>query len=106
MTGMAAKQIANQFRDRALCGQNESGMTLVYDGPLAGENQEVSPVEGDEDAPLCRGIAQLIFVASSKMVGFLSGTAIDSPFAQHDGDEGMNVFVKVQLHATVGAGGR
>lgn len=51
MTGVAAKQVTNQFLGRALFGQNEFGMALVFDGPLAGEDQEVSTVKGDEDAP-------------------------------------------------------
>ncbi len=81
MTGVAAKQIANQFRDGALFRQDESRMLPMYGGPLVGEDEEVSPVKGDECPSLCRGIVQLGFVASPKIAGLLCGTAIDSPFA-------------------------
>lgn len=43
MAGVAPKQIANQFWDGALFGQNESRMSPVNGGPLAGEDQKVSP---------------------------------------------------------------
>lgn len=81
MTGVTAKQVTDQFRDGALFRQNESRVWPVQSGPLAGEDQEVSPVKGDEHTLLRCSIVQLVFVASPKIVGLSCGTAIDSPFA-------------------------
>ncbi len=81
MTGMATKESANQFWNRALFGQDESGMLLVSGRPLAGKHQKVPPVKGDEHPSLRRSIAQLVLVASCKVAGFLCGTAIEPPFA-------------------------
>lgn len=81
MAGLAAKQATDQFWDGALFRQDESRMLPMYGGPLVGEDEEVSPVKGDEYPSLCRGIVQLGFVASPKIAGLLCGSAIESPFA-------------------------
>ena len=79
-------------------------MALVHGGPLARKDEEVPAVEGDQDATLCSRIAQLVFVFRSKITCLLGSAAIDPAFAQHNGHEGVHMFVEVEFHVPEGTG--
>jgi len=94
-----SEEPAQQFRRLELVGHDNSAMGPACLSPGGGKTEIVWNVEREDRAALACSEGQLLRIRLAEIAGLSSRETVNAADSEHVGEERLNVFVEIELHA-------